>query len=259
MRTPRHRPAAPPSLALESRVVGTLTLVRHGQASYGAADYDRLSERGIAQARALGRHWAETGVAADALYSGPLRRQVDTAALARAAAAEAGLALPAPVIVDELAEYPAFELLARFLPRFAQTHPELRALIEGAATAAERRALMDRGLWLVVDAWCNDELDTEGIETFGAFVTRVRTGVARLLAAHPGGGARLVAVTSGGPIGVALQLALGLEARVTVNQWRLVRNASITELMWRSRAPAELSLLAFNHVAHLPADLVTFR
>ena len=32
----------------------TLLLVRHGQASYGAADYDQLSERGRVQSRRLG-------------------------------------------------------------------------------------------------------------------------------------------------------------------------------------------------------------
>ena len=39
------------------RVVGTLYLIRHGQASYGEPDYDRLSPRGIEQALAVGR-WA---------------------------------------------------------------------------------------------------------------------------------------------------------------------------------------------------------
>jgi broad specificity phosphatase PhoE len=239
--------------------VGTLTLVRHGQASYGAADYDRLSERGVAQARALGRRWAATRLVTDAVYTGPMRRQRDTAALAVEAAATAGHRLPAPVVLDELAEYPAFELLGRFMPRFAQEHPELRALIDGTASPAERHALMDRGFWLVIEDWCNDRLDTGDIETFGAFVTRVSAGVARITASHGGGGARAVAVTSGGPIGIALKLALGLDAIATVAHWRLVRNASVTELLWRSRAPAEMSLLGFNHVDHLDPEMITFR
>ncbi len=239
--------------------MGNLTLVRHGQASYGAADYDQLSARGVEQARALGRSWAAARLAVDAIYAGPMRRQRDTATLAIEAAAGAGHTLPAPVILDELAEYPAFELLGKFMPQFAQAHPELRGLLDGTATAADRRALMDRGFWLVIESWCNDQLDTGDIETFGGFVARVRAGLARMTAAHGGGGARVVAVTSGGPIGVSLKLALGLDAMATVNHWRLVRNASVTQLLWRSRAPAELSMLAFNHVDHLPAELLTFR
>jgi len=44
--------------------------------------------------------------------------------------------------------------------------------------------------------------------------------------------------------------------------WRVVRNASVTELLWRSREPGTagaLSLLGFNHVDHLPSELHTFR
>lgn len=239
--------------------MGTLTLVRHGQASYGAADYDRLSERGIEQARALGRRWAEARFAPTAVYSGPMKRQRDTARIACEAAAAAGHPLPAPVILDELAEYPAFELLARFLPRFIQQHPELAQIADGTATSAEANALLDRGFGMVIDDWCNDRLDCGDIESFGGFVGRVRAGIQRMTAAHPDRGARVVAVTSGGPIGIALKLALALDAVATVRHWRLVRNASITELLWRTRTPDELSLLAFNHVDHLAGELVTFR
>ena len=104
--------------------MGTLRLVRHGQASYGAADYDVLSPRGVAQAEALGRSWAARGLGATAIYSGPLRRQRDTAAHLIRAAADAGHSLPEAVTVDELAEYPAFELLARCLPQVIAARPE---------------------------------------------------------------------------------------------------------------------------------------
>jgi broad specificity phosphatase PhoE len=239
--------------------VGTLTLVRHGQASYGAAEYDRLSERGIEQARALGRRWAANRFVPDAIYAGPMRRQVDTATLAVEAARDAGHELPAPTVIDELAEYPAFELLGRFMPQFVQQHPELKSLLDGTATRADRHALMDRGFWLVIDAWTRDQLDCGDIETFGAFVERVGRAMTRMIDAHGGGGARVVGVTSGGPIGIALKMTLGLDAMATVNHWRLVRNASVTELLWRSAKPKELSLLGFNHIDHLPAELHTFR
>jgi hypothetical protein len=59
---------------------------------------------------------------------------------------------------------------------------------------------------------------------------------------------------------VAGRLALGLDARATVGLWRLIRNASVSELLWRPRGDGrELSLLGWNHVDHLADDLVTFR
>ena len=39
-----------------------LVLIRHGQASFGADDYDKLSDMGWRQSRWLGEYFAERGV-----------------------------------------------------------------------------------------------------------------------------------------------------------------------------------------------------
>ena len=54
--------------------MGTLYLVRHGQASFGAADYDQLSELGQRQCQALGDWFRERGIAFEAVLRGTLRR-----------------------------------------------------------------------------------------------------------------------------------------------------------------------------------------
>ena len=58
--------------------MGTLYLVRHGQASFGAADYDQLSPIGIQQCVRLGEYFAHKGVQFEAALSGTLRRQTQT-------------------------------------------------------------------------------------------------------------------------------------------------------------------------------------
>ena len=58
--------------------MGTLYLVRHGQASFGADDYDRLSDLGARQSERLGQYLAGKGLTFDAALCGTLRRQVDT-------------------------------------------------------------------------------------------------------------------------------------------------------------------------------------
>ncbi|MEG1771365.1 MAG: phosphoglycerate mutase family protein, partial [Comamonas sp.] len=58
--------------------MGTLYLVRHGQASFGADDYDQLSARGHDQARRLGEYWRERGMVFDAVLVGTLRRHRQT-------------------------------------------------------------------------------------------------------------------------------------------------------------------------------------
>ena len=59
--------------------MGVLLLVRHGQASLGAADYDRLSDLGRRQARVVGARLAGNGLTVDRVVAGELSRQRDTA------------------------------------------------------------------------------------------------------------------------------------------------------------------------------------
>jgi len=243
--------------------LSTLFLIRHGQASYGAADYDNLSARGKVQAEAIGAHFARTKIALDALYAGPLRRQRDTATILHASAREHGHPLPDPAIVDELAEYDAFTIIQRFLPLLVDEDPTLRALIDGTAGADASR-LMDRAFEAAVAAWSRGTITHDEIESFEAFTLRVRAGLERVLRSH-GGGQQVAVVSSGGPISIAVGLALGLGPDATMQVGRAIRNASITEVRWRSRGfawrPGEFSLYGFNHVAHLEHDveLITYR
>jgi phosphohistidine phosphatase SixA len=54
--------------------MGTLYLVRHGQASFGAEDYDRLSDLGRRQCAQLGSWMKGRGLAFEAVLRGSLRR-----------------------------------------------------------------------------------------------------------------------------------------------------------------------------------------
>jgi len=58
--------------------MGTLYLVRHGQASFGADDYDVLSDLGYRQALRLGEYFKYKGIRFDAAFTGTLQRQVKT-------------------------------------------------------------------------------------------------------------------------------------------------------------------------------------
>lgn len=243
--------------------MSTLLLIRHGQASYGAANYDVLSERGRTQASRLGAHLAAVRQPIDALYTGPLERQRDTATLLRHAAIAGGSTMPDVETIAELAEYDAFNIIQRFLPRLADDSPELRPLVDGTAGNDALR-LIDRAFDLAVKAWSRGDLTHAEIESYEAFTARVRTGLDRVLGAH-GGGQTVAVVSSGGPISITVGLALGLGPDAAMAIGRAIRNASVTELRWRSRGfawrPGDFSLYGFNHVPHLEADpdLVTYR
>lgn len=232
--------------------MGTLYLIRHGQASYGEADYDRLSPRGIEQALAVGR-WAARGKL-DALFAGPLRRQQETAQYANDGA---GGVLPAPQRLAELAEYPAFEMLQHMVPRLIAEDRKFEQL-----TSAPTPRLLDDAFQTILSRWSRDEWTVDGLERVATFVERIRTGLDRVLRAA-GSGARLACVTSAGPIGVAVGLVFGIPAERMVRTSIVVRNASITELRFRSKGfdwqPDQLSLVTFNVTAHLPEELHTER
>lgn len=235
--------------------MGTVYLIRHGQASYGEADYDRLSVRGQEQARALGRWMARARL--DAIYSGPLKRQVQTAAFAREASDTLGIALPAPTEIPELAEYPAFEMLQHLVPRLVAEDPKFAAL-----TSAPTPRLLDEAFHTILDKWANDHWFVEGVERVGDFVARVRRAMTRVVESASSG-ARIACVTSAGPIGVAVGLTFGIPDARMVRTSIVIRNASVTELKFRSReaswSPDQVSLVTFNVTAHLTEELTTER
>lgn len=240
--------------------MGTLVLIRHAQASYGQADYDRLSDLGQRQARALGPHLATAGI--DVLYRGPHVRHAQTAQLAAEEAARVadggargGRPLPEPTVLPELAEYPAFSMLEHFMPRLVAEDARFAALAQ-----APRGELASAAFQTVLSRWMRDEWHADAVERVGAFAARVRAGLDVILRGARAG-ARIGVVTSAGPIGVAVGLVFGATEHHMVRTSLLVRNAAISELRFRSREfawhPERVSLLSFNSIQHLPPGLHT--
>ena len=232
--------------------MASLFLIRHGQASYGEVDYDRLSDLGEWQARHLGRYLA--GRRLDAVFAGPLHRQQQTAALAHAAAEGA---LPSPTTIDELAEYPAFEILKHFGPRLVSEEPRFAQL-----PSAPTPKLLDEAFHTIVGKWSRGEWTDDGVERVEQFVARVRAGLERIIRTASSG-ARIAAITSAGPIGVAVGLVFGSTYERMVRSSVVIRNASISELVFRTRDFAwrddQLSVYSLNQTAHLPDDMQTER
>lgn len=229
--------------------MATILLIRHGQASYGQADYDKLSPTGIEQARLVGTWLATQQI--DAWFAGPLTRQRETAAYARELAPQ----LPAPIELPELAEYPGFDMVKAFMPLLVEEDPELAMLV-----AKPTRALADKAFQLILSKWSHDEWRIAGVERVHEFAERVQRGLDRVVR-ECGSGGRVAVVTSAGPIGVATGLVFGATAHHMIRASGVIKNASITEFKLRTRDfawhPDKIMLLSFNGVAHLPAAMQT--
>jgi broad specificity phosphatase PhoE len=230
--------------------MGTLVVVRHGQASLFAADYDELSPRGMTQAQLLGSHMREHGPHPDLVFSGPAKRQRDTARLVGESYAKDGQAWPDVTVLPELDEHDAFGMLGKAVPRLRHD-----AEIDALATAAEktedkreRSAAFQRLFEAVMTRWLRGEIDGDGIESWKAFGGRVGRALDRMVGLDKPG-RRVIAFTSVGPLAVMLQRALGtgdLDAFRTA--WR-IRNASVTTFVFRGN---QFTLDAFNAMPHQP-------
>ncbi len=224
----------------------TLVLVRHGQASFGADDYDVLSELGRRQARAAGAALRGRFEGVGRVFTGTMRRQRDTAA-----ACIAAMDLDVPTTEDAAwNEFDHEEVLRVYEPRWADA-AELRRDLEAAA----RPDAFERAFRAAVARWTGGAHDAEYRETWPGFLARVDGALARLSDAR--GGAVLV-FTSGGPIAAACRALLGATQApdVLAHAFRLA-NASVTTL---DASSGVLALGTFNDHSHLAGeDLVTFR
>ena len=234
--------------------------VRHGQATVEGGEYDILSELGVEQAEVLGRHLAGRRPF-DAVYTGPRRRQRDTAAHLRARCSEAGVPQPEAVVLEELDEFVLDGLWYAAVAELAAEVPNLLDALRGSARRpvadAYREPLrryqdvVERGM----RAWMDGGLAIERVEAYAAFRARVDAALARITAEHPSG-RRVLVVTSAGTVSQVARVALGLSAKRTIDLVWSLANASVTELR---ASPGRLTLTCLNSVGHLPEELVTLR
>lgn len=221
-------------------------------------DYDRLSAVGETQARLLGEYWAQRGTAFDAVFSGPRKRQVDTAAIAGEAYRKAGMTWPGVEIMMEFDEYSGEAVMERSLPSLVQTDTKIRALRDAFASSpdlAAKHRTFQRLFEAVISRWASGELRVEDIEPWADFTSRVRSGLARL--ASKGGNRRIAVFSSGGPVGITVQRALDLSIEHTLRTAWMARNASLSEFLFSGE---RFSMSSFNTVPHLDdPSLLTYR
>lgn len=213
--------------------MGTLHLVRHGQASLGAADYDQLSELGHRQAVLLGEYFAQQGIAFDALIAGTLRRHTQTLAgiLQGMRHQDGHLAWAG------LNEYDSEAVIAAI-------HPQPLARPDTPELVRRHFRLLREGL----AAWMDGRTHPVGMPSYPDFVAGVVGALDHVRANHFGG--RVLVVSSGGPISTAVAQVLGASPAASIELNLRLRNTSVTEFAFN---PKRLSLVTFNTLPHLDA------
>ncbi|MGZ2259492.1 histidine phosphatase family protein [Roseobacter sp. A03A-229] len=202
-----------------------ITLIRHGQANSGAQDeasYDKLSTLGHQQSAWLGAHLRERGQHHARLYTGTLKRHVETAA-----SMETGLEPIRDARLNEL----EYLTLARALER------------EHAIPFPTDNASFTTHLPLVFQYWQDDKIDGAP-ERFAEFEARVRAALTEIA---EGDGPALV-VTSGGLISMAMRQVLRLDITAMAQMALAIYNTSQHRLF---PIGGTLSPTMFNAIPHL--------
>lgn len=205
-----------------------LILVRHGQASFGAEDYDKLSELGWRQSRWLGEYFAERGATFDRVVRGSLRRHAETLA--------------------GIAEGAGRPLEGGEDPRLNEydSHALLNAHLKGGPMprGGDRREHF-RILRAAMYSWTDGTLAGAPHEPFAEFRGRVLGALADL---RDGAAKRVLVVSSGGPISTILAEVLGMPLRGVVDLNLQTRNTGVTELQ---AGATRIHCVSFNNVPHL--------
>ena len=214
-----------------------IPLARHGQASFGAADYDVLSDAGHEQAQALADHLTARAITIDRLLSGALVRQRDTAApIARAT----GLDVEIDARFDE---YDSDGIVAAHA-----------SVTEAPASNKDFQRILETAL----AAWIDAGDDAREGESWPVFAARTRDAVADLARSLQSGQTALV-VTSGGVLGSICAALLGADDRAFITINRTMINGGLTKVIVGSGG---MNLLSLNEHAHLEGpdgSLVTYR
>ena len=221
----------------------TLTLVRHGQASFGAADYDNLSPLGQQQSQRLGEYWHAKNRRFDAVYCGTLRRHAQTyAGIAQ------GLRLAQdPLLRPGLNEYDSEAVIAAI-------HPEPLSREKTPENYRHHFGLLRKGL----TAWMEGKAQPVGMPSYTAFVQGMTDVLDEVRSGFGGNDdANILIVSSGGPISTAVGHVLGTAPATTIELNLRIRNSSLTEFAF---TPKRHMLVTYNTLPHLEElpDWVTY-
>jgi broad specificity phosphatase PhoE len=211
--------------------MGTVYLVRHGQASFGADNYDKLSDLGRRQCVRLGEYFRFKGVRFDAALVGTLERQKESLA----GIAQGLQWQPDALVWPGLNEYDSKAVVEAIhpTPLARPTSPEL---------VKEHFRLLRDGL----TAWIGGTAQPVGMPSHAEFMAGILGALDHVRAEHHG--KNVLVVSSGGPISTIVAHVLGAPPQAMVELNLRIRNSSVTELAFN---PKRHSLVTYNTLPHL--------
>ncbi len=237
--------------AIITGMTRSVFLVRHGQASFGKADYDDLSPIGHQQARVLGESLKRRGWAPDRIVCGSLKRHRQTVAEILVGAELEGVEALEVDSDPAWNEMDHVEVITSYRPAYRNM---LVLKADMVRTLRPRAAFEDMFISAIL-RWAGGEHDNDYDETFTAFTARASGALQSLVQAQD---ERTLVVSS---IGVIAWLVTGLLEAPADPAWRELSMAGFNTGVTRLRIDKTgTHLLTFNEISHLEvANLITNR
>jgi len=207
-----------------------LFLIRHGQASYGSDEYDRLSALGRKQAQWLGAYFRARAITPDHIITGTQSRHRETL---EAMIARWGIR-PAIELDERWNEIDFQELVEGF----SRQHPEI-----GHYSADQPKSffkVMRRALL----AWSEDEIEGALREDWSQLQARV-SGALRDIQSRCG---KVLVISSSGAIATALMHIMRFPAQTHADLYVQARNTGFSECFFNAEV---MRVTAINQTPHL--------
>lgn len=215
-------------------------LVRHGQASFAAENYDQLSETGLLQARWLGEYFQQRGIGFDHFLSGDMQRHIQTLE-----GIFEGMQLPDSTEKTIRPGFNEYDFRALGLA-YGKEFPN-DELYQKVLTSPQDKKLHYRFLHRVLIAWSDGRI-ADIAESWQDFQKRVYNELLKLQRARLDKNDRVLVVSSGGTMGMFVGLALGLSADKTIDLNLQIKNTALIQFFFNS---TKMNLHQFNAIPHL--------
>ncbi len=226
-----------------------ITLVRHGQASWGTENYDRLSPKGIEQSKFLGQIFSDQKRNFDQVWVGDMLRHHQTAKYCL----ETMGASYVPLSHKGLNEFDHEHVLfAHHKGRYATKNEMIQAIKHSAHPVKSLGGMFKDA----VHRWQSGNFDTDYPETWSNFQSRCNQVFMDI--ANGAKGKNVLVFSSGGAISVIVQSLLGLSNKATFElNWAMV-NCSVTQILSSSDRQTVLSINEHQYFREQNMDLLTW-
>ncbi len=232
-------------------------LIRHGQASFLADDYDNLSNKGIEQSEALGNFFFKNEIQFDKIYIGNLKRHKQTFEAYSKAFIKKGMVLAQPVFLNELNEHHALEAFKLAYDEFIVVNKNAKLLLDEIRRKPELQQnnyIQIFGLFFREFVSGKYPLNGHEVQSWSDFRMQTKVGIARVLE-NTGPSETIGVFTSGGTKSSIIGDSLELQEQKIYELNMAIRNSSFSQLYFTKN---NLHILSINEIPHLNKELITF-